>query len=148
MSQAKRLGDLVGVVGMHFKSDVDGRGVFVFVFDFGFSQRRTAVQTPIDGLQPLVEVAFFEDLAERADLVGFGLEGHRQVGVVPFTQNAEADEVFFLALNLFGGEGAAQLAHLVAGNVFAVQFLDLVFDRQAVAIPARYIRRVESGQRF
>jgi hypothetical protein len=31
--------------------------------------------------------------------------------------------------------------------MLAVQFLDLVFDRQAVAVPARHIGRVETGQR-
>ena len=90
----------------------------------------------------------FQNLAERTDFVGLGLEGHRQVGVVPLAQHAEADEILLLALDLLGGKGARQFAHLVAGNVLAVQLLDLVLDRQAVAVPARDIGRIETGQRL
>ena len=146
MRQAESLGDLFRMIGMHFESDVDGRGIFVLVLDFRFGQRRAAVQAPVDRLQTLVEVAFFQNLAERTDLVGFGLEGHRQVGVVPLAENAEADEVLLLAFDLLSGKGTGQRADLVAGNVLAVQFFDLVFNWQAMAVPARNVRRVETGQ--
>ncbi|GAB1414255.1 hypothetical protein MASR1M97_29910 [Candidatus Desulfobacillus denitrificans] len=88
------------------------------------------------------------DLAEGADLVGLVAEGHRQVGIVPLAQHAEADEVLLLPLDLLGGEGAAQLARLVGGQVLAVQLLDLVLDGQAVAVPARHVGRIEAGQRL
>ena len=148
MRQAEGFGDLFGMVGMYLEGDVDGRRVLVLVLDFGLGQRRGAVQAPVHRLQPLVEVTLFEDSAERADFVGLGLECHRQVRVVPLAKNAEADEVLLLALDLLGGKGARQFAHLVAGNVLAVQFLDLVLDRQAVAVPAGNIRRIETGQRL
>ena len=90
----------------------------------------------------------FENFAEGADFVGFGLEGQRQVGIVPFAEDAQADEVLFLALDLLVGKGAAEFAHLVGGDVLAVQFLDLMLDRQAVAVPAGHVGRVEPGQRF
>jgi hypothetical protein len=57
MRQAESLGHLLGVVRMHFEGDVDGRRGLVFVFDFGFGQRRAAVQTPVDRLQALIEIA-------------------------------------------------------------------------------------------
>ena len=53
-----------------------------------------------------------------------------------------------LTCHLFVGEGAAQRAHFVGGNMFAVQLFDLVLDRQAVAVPAGDVRGIESGQRF
>jgi hypothetical protein len=145
--EAEGPGQLVGVIGMHLEGDVDRRRSLVFVLDLGFGQRRTAVETPVDRLEALVEVALVENAAERADLVGLGLEVHRQVGLVPGAENAEADEVLLLALDLFAGEGAAQFAHAVGRDVLAVQLFDLVLDRQAVAVPARHVGRVEAGQR-
>ena len=147
MRQAEGLGHLLRVVFMHRESDIDRRRGLVLVLDLGLGQRRTAIQTPVHRLQALVEIALLEDLADRADLVRFGLEAHRQVGVVPFAKDAEADEILLLALDLFRGESAAQFAHLVGRNVLAVQLLDLVLDRQAVAIPARHVRRIEACQR-
>jgi hypothetical protein len=132
---------------MHLESDVDCRRSLVFVLDLGFGQRRTAVETPVDRFEPLVEVALLEDGAERPDFVGLGLEVHCQVGLVPGAENAQPDEVLLLALDLFAGEGAAQLAHAVSRDVLAVQFFDLMLDRQAVAVPARNVGRIESGQR-
>ena len=36
MRQAECLGQLLGVVGMHFERNVDGRGVFILVLNFSF----------------------------------------------------------------------------------------------------------------
>ncbi|MEF8735105.1 MAG: hypothetical protein V5B35_00330 [Candidatus Accumulibacter necessarius] len=107
---------------MHLESDIDRRRGLVFVFDLGFGQRRAAVETPVDRLEALVEVALLEDGTERTDFVGLGLEVHRQVGIVPGAENAEADEVLLLALDLFAGEGAAQLAHRSAGTCLPCSF--------------------------
>jgi hypothetical protein len=46
--------------------------------------------------------------------------------------------------DLLGGEGAALGLHLVARQVAAVLLLDRVLDRQAVAVPARDVLRVEA----
>jgi hypothetical protein len=144
--EAESLGQLLGVVLMHREGDVNGGRGLVLVLDFGLSQRRAAIKTPVNRLQALIQIALLKDLADRANLVGFGLESHRQVGVVPFAKHAQANEVLLLTLNLLTGEGTAEFAHLVARDVLAVQLLDLVFDRQAVAIPARYVGRIETGQ--
>ena len=42
----------------------------------------------------------------------------------------------------------AQLLHLLARDVFAVRFLDLDFDRHAMAVPAGNIGHIEAGQRL
>ena len=148
MRQAKGFGHLSGMVGVDFECDIDGGRILVLMFDFGFGQRRAAVETPVDGFESLIQVALVQNFAERTNLVGLGLEGHRQVGVIPLAEDAQADEVFLLAFDLLGGKAATQRAHLVAGDVLAVQLLDLVFDRQAVAVPARNIRCIETGQRL
>jgi hypothetical protein len=146
VAQAEGPGHFVGVIGMHFESNIDRRRALVFVFDFGFGQCRATVETPVDRLEALVEVAFFKNRAERADFVGLGLEVHRQVGIVPLAENAEADEVLLLTRDLLGGKSAAKRTHLVGRHVFAVQQFDLMLDRQAVAIPAGNVGGVETGQ--
>jgi hypothetical protein len=130
------------------EGDVDGGRLLVLVFDLGLGQRRAAVEAPVHRLQALEEEAALVNLAEGADLVGLVAEGHGQVGVVPLAQHAEADEILLLALDLLGGKGAAQRARLVGRQVLAVQLLDLVLDRQAVAVPARHVGRIEAGQRL
>ena len=68
--------------------------------------------------------------------------------MLPIAQHAEADEVLFLAGNLFGGVAAAEFAEFGFGHVAAVQFFHHHFDGQAVAVPAGNVGRVETGQRF
>ena len=148
VGQTEGGGQLFGVVLMHLEGDVDGRRGLVLVLDLGLGQRRTAVQTPVDRLQPLIEVALLQNPAQRTDFIGLGLEIHGQVGVVPLAQHAEADEILLLALDLLGGISTRQFAHLVGGNVLAVLLLDLVLDRQAVAVPARHVGRIEAGERL
>jgi len=118
--QAERPGHLVGVIGVYLEGDVDRRRALVLILDFGFGQCRATVETPVDRFQTLVEEAFFQDRPERADFVGLGLEVHGQVWIVPLAENAEADEVLLLPFDLLAGEGAAEGAHLVGRNVFAV----------------------------
>lgn len=97
------------------------------------------------------QVAVADDLAQRADDVGFGFEVHGQVWAIPVAQHARADEVLLLAFNLLGRVLAALLAKLGRRQLlarFAVQLFNLQFDRQAVAVPTRHIRRVEAGHPF
>ena len=80
---------------------------------------------------------------------GLGLVGHRRVGIVPVADDAEALELLALHIEPVLGELAAFLAerlHRVAiGEIRllaifrAVLLLDLPFDRQAVAVPARHV---------
>ena len=68
--------------------------------------------------------------------------------MIPVTENTEAAEILFLAFDLFRRIGAAKPLRFRGGQMFAVQFLDLHFDRHAVTVPARHIGRIETGQRF
>ena len=105
-----------------------------------------AIETPVDWLQPAIDVAFFEHLAKRADLVGLVLVGHGRVRVVPVAQHAQPLELFALVVDLFGGIGAGESLRLRGGQVLAVRLLDLHFDRHAMAIPTGHVRRVEAGE--
>src|SRR5450830_1423977 len=140
--QAKGLGQL-GVVGDR-EGHVDGRGLLVFVLDFRLSQGRTAVEAPVHGLEALEHETALDDFGQRADFTGFVLEVHGFVRVGPVTQDTQADELGLLPFDLLGGIGTAQLAGFIGAQVLAVGHFDFVFDRQAVAVPARDIRRVET----
>ena len=132
----------------HREADVDRRRGLVLVLDLGLGECRAAVDAPVHRLGALVEVAGPLDLPQHAQGVGLELEVHGAVGVVPVAQHAQADEVGLLPFDLFGGIGAAQLAEFRWRNVLAVGLLDLQFDRQAVAVPARHVGGVEAGQRL
>ena len=47
---------------------------------------------------------------------------------------------------MFSGIGARKFLRFFNGNILAVFFLDLNFDRHAVTIPARHIGRIETRQ--
>ena len=84
----------------NFKSHVDrGRG-FVLVLDFGLGQRGLAIKTPVHRLFALIQITSFVNIAECANNIGFDVEIHGEVGMIPITQHAETDEVFLLALYL------------------------------------------------
>ncbi len=146
--QAECLGQPIAFAVGQGKADVDRGRLFVLILDFGLGQRRAAIETPIDRLESLEDEAGFEHAAERADLVGLGLVVHRQIGPVPVAEHAEANEIPLLPLDLFGRIGTAKIARLVGRQTLAMRLLDLVLNRQAVAVPARHIGRIETRQRL
>ena len=129
---------------------VDGRGHLLLVLDLGFGERRAAVEAPVHGLHALVEVAVGDDAAEGAQLLRLVLRRHGEVGMVPVTQHAEALEVGALQIDLLVRKGAAGGAEGAGVQLVArpaVLFLDLQLDRQAVAVPARHVGRIEAVER-
>src|SRR3546814_14480366 len=88
-----------------------------------------------------------------SDLRGFGLELHREVRIVPIAHHAQPLELGALHRDPFFGIGAAFGAELGDGHLIlvlllrAIGFLDLPFDRPAVAIPAGHVRPVPAPQR-
>src|SRR5581483_5985605 len=87
---------------------------------------------------------------------GFGDAGlvgkvHRGVRVIPAAEDAEALELRALQVDVFLRVLAAGLADLegVELQLAAAKLLvDLDLDRQAVAVPARNVGRVEAGHGF
>ena len=125
------------------EADVKRLRLLVGVFDLELGQARAAVETPVHGLQAAVDEAAFHHALEGADLVGFIAEVHGAVGMVPVAQHAQALEVGALDVDLLGGKSAALGLHLVARQIAAELLFDRVLDRQAVAIPARDVDRVQ-----
>src|SRR5581483_4831616 len=72
------------------------------------------------------------------------LEAHRQIGVVPASENSQPLEILLVLLHVARGKLAAQLAKLRGRHLaFSAQLLfHLRLDRQSVAIPSRHVRRV------
>ena len=130
---------------------VDRRRLLVFVFDLGLGQRRAAVEAPVHRLHAAQQVTVLDHFRQRAHFVGFEAEIERAVRVFPVAEHAQALEVATLDVDLLVGEFAALGAEL-RGVEFhadlAVLLLDRQFDRQAVAVPARHVRRVEAGHRL
>ena len=134
----------------HRVPHVDARAGAVFVLDLGLGQRGAAVEAPVNRLETFVDVATLVDLREGAQLLAFVTRRHRQIGVIPVTHHAKADEVSPLAIDLLGGEftaGRAECAWIDLGVGAARRFFDLVLDRQAVAIPAGDVGRIEAIER-
>ncbi|MNM92966.1 hypothetical protein D3C81_1053220 [compost metagenome] len=135
----------LGLVGNR-EGNVDGLRFLVGVLDFGLGQGRTAIEAPVHRLQALEHEALLDHLGQGTDFTGLVGEIHGLVRVVPVTQHTQADELGLLPFDLLGSVLAAQLAGTVGGKVLAVGNLDLVFDRQAVAVPTWHVRRIEAGQ--
>ena len=85
---------------------------------------------------------------QREQLKRLGIELHRQIGIVPVALDAEPLELLALHADPFFGIGAAfgaeqdRIDLVLVELLGAIGLLDLPLDRQAVAIPAGYIRRV------
>ena len=89
-----------------------------------------------------------DHFSQRTDFARLVGEVHGAVGLFPVAKNAKTNEVGLLAFDLLAGISTATLAGQVRRLVFAEGGFDLVLNRQAVAIPARNVRRVIAGQRF
>ena len=143
LSQTKGCGNLV----LFSKSEahIDGWVALVLIFHFGFSQCRAAVKTPVHWLEATVDITLFQNRAQRAQLISFVGKVHGLVRVIPLTEHAQTNKVFFLQFDLFVSVGTCLGLHFFDRQVLAVFFLDLDFDWHAVAIPAWHILRIETG---
>ncbi len=141
----RRAVDLAALRLQNRKTHMDRVGGVVVILDLGLGQRRLLDHRPQHRLGALVEPAIHQELAELARDHGLGAVGHGRVVAVPVALDAQALELLALHADPVVGEGAALAAELanrhgvlvlVAG---AILLLDLPFDRQAVAVPARHI---------
>ena len=143
-ADAERSGERRGIGGA--KGDVDRRRRAVRVLDLELGQRRAAVEAPVHRLQAAVDEAALDQPLQDADLAGLVAEVHRPVRMLPVAEDADPLEVDHLLGDLLGRVGAALGLHLGARQAAAEFLLDRVLDRQAVAVPARRVARVEAGE--
>ena len=122
----------------------------VIVFDLGFSQRGAARDAPIDRFLAAINETLLHDVGEQAQLVRFVFLGQREVGMIPVAEHAQPLELRALDVDVFVRVGLARLADRdgvrrgIAGFAHVLGYFEL--DGQAVAIPARHIRRMEAAQ--
>src|SRR5437016_14218618 len=119
----------------------------VFVFDFGFGESGAIKEAPVHGLAAAVDVTFFHEIEKGACDGGFILMAHRQVGIIPAAENAEALVVFFVLFDVAESELAAERAEF-RGRNFSLStqlFFHLGFNWQAMAIPAWHVGCVMPG---
>src|ERR1700674_2827368 len=77
----------------------DRRAGVIFVFDFGFGERGAVVNAPIDRLAAAVHVSLFDELEKCAGYGGLIFVAHREIGIVPASEDAEALEIFLVLFN-------------------------------------------------
>ena len=125
------------------------RGV-ILVFDLGFGERGLLDHAPHHRLRAAIERAVRGELHQLARDLRLGREAHRGVGMLPVALDAEALELLALHAEPVLREGAAFGAEFVDRHrvlvlaLGAVLLLDLPFDRQAMAVPARHVVRSRS----
>jgi hypothetical protein len=122
----------------------------VLVLDLGLGERRSAVDAPVNGLLALVDQTARDALAERARNGGLVFEVHRQVGMLPVPEDAQAlellghdaDEAFRVRA---AGPTEVRGRHLAfPGTKFPV---DLQLDGEAVTVIAGDVRGVVARHR-
>ncbi len=105
------------------------------------------MRAPVHGLLALVDHVLLDEPAERAHDRRLVFELQRLVRIVPGAENAEPLEVAALDVDVLFGVGPAGAAEVRRAHLLLLRTelaIDLQLDRQAVAIPAGDVRRVEA----
>ena len=122
----------------------------ILVLDFGFRERRAAVDAPVHRLLAFVDEILRDEAAERARDRRLVLEVHRQVRRVPGAEDAEALELLAHRADEALRVRAARAAEIGDRHLTLLRTelaIDLQLDRQPVAVVADDVRRVEAGHR-
>ncbi len=139
-----------GVAGQPVAHIHAGRGVHL-VLDLGVGQRGAVMEAPVHRLEPLVDEATLKKAVKGLKRRGLVAGRHGEVGPVPCAEDAQPLELAALEIDILlrvAATGRQELfcRHLV---LFAAQLLvHLDLDRQAMAVPARHVRRIETGHGF
>ena len=123
----------------------------VIILHFGFGEGGAMDQAPVDGLESFIDVALIQKIDERAGDHRLILRAHGEVGVVPAAENAQADEIALLQIDVLLRVLAAGETDLGGGHFGFVRsefLIDLGLDGQAVAVPAGDVGRVEARHGF
>ena len=96
-------------------------------------------------------MAVTDNFAQRADDISLKGVIHSAVWVLPIAKHTQTDKIGALCINLCCRIFAALLSELCCSQFstrFTVLFLNHQLYWQAMAVPARYIRRIKIVQRF
>ena len=120
----------------------------LLVLDFGFGEGGAVVDAPGDGLEAFVDEAVLEEVEEGLGDAGLVDGVHGGVGLGPAAEDAHADELGALEVEVLLRVLAAGAADLdgIHFELFAAELLvDFDLDGQAVAVPAGDVGGVEAG---
>ena len=118
----------------------------VLVLDLGFGERGLVVHAPVHGAQALVDEVIFVEREEGLQHHRFVLVVHRGVGFFKAAENPNPLKLLPLKVQKLLGVLTALRPHIRGPHLqfFATQFLvDLDFDGQPVAVPARHVGSVK-----
>ena len=133
------------------EANVDRRGGLVLVLDLGFGECGLTARAPVHRLESLEHHPGLEEAAERIGDRRFVVVRHGAVGIEPVPGTAETDEVLALHVDEFRREIATCPAELRGGHLTlpaSELLVDLMLDREPVAIPSRNEGSVEPGHRL
>ncbi len=131
------------------KFHVNGRRGIIFILNLGLGQGGIAGGAPVNGFFLFEKTAVAGKFGQLPNNGSFIRKVHGQVGPFPFTENTQPDKLLPLNINEFIGISATGPADLHLAHLFLTApeiFIHLVFDRQAVAIPAGYIMAAKTSQ--
>src|SRR4029077_6817717 len=100
----------------HGKFHPNRRAGVIFVFDLGFSKGSAIVDAPIDWLEASVHIALFKKGEEGAGNAGLVIRVHRQVGLFPLPEDAQAFEFAAVRVNVPRSKLATHAAKFRGGN--------------------------------
>ena len=132
------------------ETDVDGRRGVIAVFDFSLRECSLTSRAPVNRFEPLVHGPRLEELPEGLRDGRLERVRHRQVGILPVTEDTETLEVLLLNVDELVGELSARAAELGGGHLLLLRaelLVDLMLDRQSVTVPTRNVRRVVTHHR-
>ena len=136
----------------HFKADEDSGAYFVAVFNFSFSKCCVTMAAPMNGLAATIHTAVKVEFLENLNVTCFIFRQVGEVRIIPLSTHAKALEALALAVKLLSGVFATDLTERSRINLshflFAELLFNLVFNRQAMTIPARNIGCVEAAHRL
>ena len=119
----------------------------ILVFYLSLSQGGLAGGTPVDRLLSLVDGSIEKKLPELPHNGCLVLILHGEVGILPFAKDAQSLELLSLNIDKLGGVIPAPFPDLNQGELPFLHpktFLNLMLNRQAMAIPSRNVGAIHS----
>ena len=120
----------------------------LLVFNLGLGKRGAAMDAPMHRLLALVDHPLLDEAAERSHDRRLVCRFQREVRVRPQAEPAQPLELRAHHLDVLervSGAGTSKIGHAHRALLGAELAVDPQLDRQAVAVPARDVRRVETG---
>ncbi|OPY86034.1 MAG: hypothetical protein A4E72_01749 [Syntrophus sp. PtaU1.Bin208] len=135
-------------IGDHGKLYIDGGCSMIGILNFRLGQRRFTGGAPVHGFLSLIYRTAQVELSKLLDRRRLIVVAHGQIGMIPFPENPQTNELLPLNPHVLIGIDPAEPPLFRLGQLrllLAKLLVHLVFDGQAMAIPSRNIHTVKAG---